>query len=129
VRATIKRLIDAFRGREGYAGMAVYRDGLLLFYDVLDPDLANRSKRLFEESEVTLKASSMAAIVRGFTIAAFRAGSLLVVCRFEGRFTRPPVPVEEETEYAMGQQPAQLLTREEAKREAELLLRRLMSME
>lgn len=125
----IKRLIDAFRGREGYAGMAVYRDGLLIFYDVLDPDLADRNRRLFEVSEATLRASRMTSIIRGFTIATFRAGSLLVVCRFEGRYTRPPVPAEEETEYAMGQQAAHLQTREEAKREAELMLRRLMSID
>jgi hypothetical protein len=125
----IKRLIDAFRGREGYAGMAVYRDDLLLFYDILDPDLADKVKRLFEESEATLRAGSMTSIIRGFTIATFRAGSLLIVCRFEGRFTRLQVPGEEEIEYALGQQAAHLMTREEAKREAELMLRRLMSID
>lgn len=123
----IKRLIDAFRGREGYAGMAVYRDGLLLFCDALDPGLAEKNRRLFEQSETTFKASSMTSIIRGFTIATFRAGSLLVVCRFEGRFTRPHVPAEEETEYATGQQEEHLLTREEAKKEAELILQHLMS--
>lgn len=125
----IKLLADSLRNRDGYAGMAVYRDDLLLFHDVLDPDLADKARRLFEESEIIFKAGGMSAVTRGFTIAAFRAGSLLVVCRFEGRFTRPPVPIEEKTEYSIGQQPAHLMTREEARRDAELTLRRLMSLD
>ena len=125
----IKRLADSIRNREGYAGMAVYRDDLLLFHDVLDPDLADKARRLFEESEIIFKTGGMSAVIRGFTVATFRAGSLLVVCRFGGRFTRPPVPMEEKTEYAMGQQPAHLMAREEAKRDAELMLRRLMSLD
>jgi len=70
----------------------------------------------------------MTSIIRGFTVATFRAGDLLIVCRFEGQFTRPPVPAEENTaEYTPGRQMAHPMTREEAKREAELMLRRLMS--
>jgi hypothetical protein len=122
----IKRLVDFLRSREGYAGMAAYRDGLLLFSDALDADLADKARRLFEVSEADLKAAGMAAVIRGFTVAAFRAESLLIVCRFEGRFSRPPVPAEEKTEYSTGQQAAHLLTREEAKSEAELILRHLL---
>lgn len=122
----IKRLVDSLRNRDGYAGMAAYRDGLLIFYDAFDPVLADKARRLFEECGPALKAGSMALVIRGFTISAFREGSLLVVCRLEGRFTLPVLPEEEEAEYAMGQQEAHLMTREEARKEAELILRHLM---
>ncbi len=123
----IKRLADACRGGEGYAGMAVYHRGILLFRDGLDPDVADKCRRLFEESESVFEATRMAAVIRGFTVTAFRAESLLIVCGFEGRFTRPPELAEEgAAEYASGRQEDHPLTREEAKQEAELILRRLM---
>ncbi len=123
----IKRLADACRGREGYAGMAVYHNGMPLFYDAMGPDLAEKSRRLFEECEAVFKARSMAAVIRGFTVATFRTEGLLVVCRLEGRFTQVPAPAEEDTaEYATGSEEARRITREEAKREAELILRHLL---
>jgi hypothetical protein len=122
----IKRLVDAIRGKEGYAGMAIYHDGRLIFWEALDPGLADKSRRLYEESEATFRQSLMTAVIRGFTVVTFRLSGLLVVCRLEGQFAIPPSPSEETVEYATGRQEEHPLTREEAKNEAEALLRRLL---
>jgi hypothetical protein len=123
----IKRLVDALRGREGYAGMAVYHEDILLFCDAMDADLAEKNKRLYMEGENIFHAACMASVIRGFTVSTFRSGDLLVVCMFEGQFIRPPPPAPEDTvQYAPGREEEHPLTREEARREAELMLQRLL---
>lgn len=110
--------------------MAAYFEGRLLFCDAMDPDLADKHERLFADSESIFHAAGMASVVRGFTISAFRAGDLLIVCRLEGQFSRPPAPAREDTfEYAPGWQEGHPITREEARREAALMLQRLLGME
>ncbi len=60
----IKRLIDSLRGRDGYAGMAIYREGTPIYCDLLDPGLADGHRRLFEESEAIFNKGRMAAVAR-----------------------------------------------------------------
>lgn len=125
----IKRLIDAFRCREGYAGMAIYRENELLFYEGLEPGFADKVRLLFEDNRTAFYTNSIIAIIRGFTVTTFRADDLLIICRLEGRFTPLPRPAAEEPEYLAGQQAAHLMTREEARREAEIMLKKLMSID
>jgi hypothetical protein len=123
----IKLLIDALRDQEGYAGMAVYRGDGLLFCDGLETGLADKMKRLFDDNKAIVRADSMIAVVRGYTINVYMADDILIVCRSEGRFTPVPRPGEEELSFSTGQQASYLITREEAKKEAGLMLKRLMN--
>jgi hypothetical protein len=124
--ALIKRIVDAMRGADGYAGMAVYRGDGMLFSEGLEPAYADTIKALLEETGGHFPVS-ISLIVMGYTISAFMAGELLVICRYEGRFTaRPPLP-DAEPEYTAGQAPPGLITKEEARKEAAAMLKMLMS--
>lgn len=122
----IKALIDALRGREGYAGMAIYLGDGLLFCDGFEHALADRAKSLFSEAESSFSSHRITAVIRGFTVSAFRQDSLLVITRSEGRFTSLPLPGPEEPEYVVTGPVTRLITREEARREAEHMLGQLM---
>lgn len=106
--------------------MAIYHGDRLIFWEALDPGLEEKNRRLYEESEVIFKPGLMTAVIRGFTVVTFRLADLFVVCRLEGQFSRPPAPAEENLEYTMGRQDEHPLTREEARKEAELMLGRLL---
>jgi|GEM_PF-5286244 len=122
----IKSLIDSYRCLEGYAGMAIYRDGGLLFCEGIDPDFTEKMKALFLECGSSFKSTAAMAIIRGFTISVSRLEGLLIISRFEGRFTCSPVVDPEEPEYSTGKPLARLITKEEAKKEAEYMLKQLM---
>ncbi len=123
----IKAAIDALRAREGYAGMAAYRGGRLLFRDGLAPELADTMRSLFDQGEATFNAHTVTVVIRGYTITMFAFEDILLICRVEGRFTPISRPVEEVAEYAPGHEAVRLLAREEARKEAERTLKRLMA--
>ncbi|MDI6897494.1 hypothetical protein [Methanocella conradii] len=122
----LKHLIDTLREQEGYAGMAVYLSNRIIFYEMLEPELLNKIKTVFEEGEAILHAERMMAVIHGYTINAFKAGDALVICRLEGRFTPALQPDEEEPSYTTGHQKQRLIEREEARKEAENILKLLM---
>ncbi len=123
----IKQLVDAMRGSEGYSGMAIYRGDTMLFFEGLEPSYADMIKELFEEIGAHYPAREVSLIIRGYTVRAFVAEDELVICMSEGRHApRPAMPCGE-PEYTAGQAPPGLITREEARKEATAMLKRLMS--
>lgn len=123
----IKQLVDTVRGADGYAGMAVYRGGGMLFSEGLEPAYTDMIKALFEEIGGHFSARGVSLAIRGYTVRAFLAEDKLVICRSEGRFMAMPVLHDREPEYAAGQAPPGLITKEEARKEAAAMLKLLMS--
>lgn len=123
----IKRIVDALRGVDGYAGMAAYSNGCMLFSEGMEPVYVGRIKELFDEAGARFPAGRMTLVIRGYTITVFMAGDILVFCRSEGWFTPLPVLSGEEPEYTAGQAPPGLITKEEARKEAAAMLKALMS--
>ncbi len=122
----IKGLIDTFRGRDGYAGLAIYRNDVLLFCESVEPSFAEKIKQFFLENESAFQTGSTTAMIRGFTITASRLDDLLVISRLEGRFTPSPGMAQEEPEYFLKEPSARLITKEEARKEAEIMLKHLI---
>jgi hypothetical protein len=122
----IKATIDLYRARNGYAGMAIYRDGIALFCEGIEPELTERIRALFIEAESTFHSTYVTATIMGFTVSVNRHGNILIISRFEGKFVPPPAFIHEEVEYSTGEPAPYLITREEARREAEHLLGQLM---
>ncbi len=122
----IKELIDTVRGREGYAGVAIYRGDTLLFCESLELSFAEKIKILFAENEAVYHSKVTAVMIRGFTITASMIDDLLVISRLEGRFMPAPVVTQEEPEYDVKGPEVRLITREEARKEAEIMLKHLI---
>jgi len=122
----IKGLVDVVRRSDGYSGMAIYRDGIMLFSEGMEPSLAGRAKAMLDEVRGRCPARSVSLVVRGYTITALMAGDVLVLCTSEGGHARPALP-DAEPEYTAGQAPPGLITREEARKEAAAMLKLLMS--
>lgn len=121
----IKRIVDTLRGTYGYAGVAIYRGDCLLFYEGWDPGHAGLIKKFYDG--MLLPTDRIAMVIRGYTVTLFMLGGLLVACRSEGRFTPlPPLP-DEEPEYTTGLTTSGLMARDEARKEAEAMLKALMS--
>ncbi len=123
----IKGLVDVTRRSDGYSGMAIYRDGIMLFSEGMEPSFADRIKAMFDEARGHYPARSVSLVIRGYTITALMAEDVLVLCRSEGRFTPRPALPGAEPEYTAGQAPPGLITREEARKEAAAMLKMLMS--
>lgn len=122
----IKRIVDRLRRAEGYAGMAVYRNESLLFHEGWDPGHAARIVELHRGLETRLAAKKTAVVIQGYTVSVFSSGALLVACRSAGRFTGLPALPDEEPEFTSGQAPPGLISREEARREAQAILKSLL---
>jgi len=123
----IKGLVDVVRRSDGYSGMAIYRDGIMLFSEGMEPSLAGRAKAMFDEVRGRCPARSVSLVIRGYTINALMAEDVLILCTSEGRFTPRPALPDAEPEYTAGQAPPGLITREEARKEAAAMLKLLMS--
>ena len=116
----IKAVIDLIRDMPGYAGMAVYFSYNCVYSDLLDRKLVDGMCDLYIES---LHAEAITAIVRGYSILAFSVDDIVVVARFEGRFSRVPAIILETDDIAPAGPAPRLISREEARREAQQLLR------
>jgi hypothetical protein len=122
VSALIKGLIDLVRDMPGYAGMAVYFAHRRVYLDLLDEKYSDGLYDLYLESPGV---TAITAIVRGYSILAFSVGDIVVVSRFEGRyFQAPMISLDEDDIVPAGPAP-RLMSREEARREAQELLRSL----
>ncbi|WP_325376977.1 hypothetical protein [Methanocella sp.] len=122
----IKRIVDLLRSTDGYAGIAIYRGQGLLFCEGWEPSHIARVVEFYSGPASHFQAKRMTLVIQGFTITVFMAGDMLVVCRSAGRFTSIPSLPEEEPDYTAGQAPAGLISREEARKEAEAMLKVLM---
>ena len=122
----IKAVIDLHRARKGYAGMAVYRDGMLLFCEGIEPDFVEMIKALFTDAETAFRSTYASAIIMGFTVSAISRGDIMIISRFEGRFVPSPDIISEDAEYSTGEPAARLITREEAKLQARHIIERLL---
>jgi hypothetical protein len=109
--------------------MAIYRDGIVLFCEGIEPELAERIKTLFTEAESNFHSTCATAIIMGFTVSVNRPGDILIISRFEGRFVPSPAFIDEEVEYSTGEQLAHLITRGEASLEARQMLVRLLKVD
>jgi hypothetical protein len=123
----IKRIVDTMRKSDGYAGMAIYRGDCMLFIEGLEPSYTDTIKALFEETGEHFPARSLSLVIRGYTVAVFTSGDMLVLCRSGGRFAARPALPDVEPEFTAGQAPPGLITREEARKEAAAMLKMLMS--
>ena len=122
----IKATFDLYRAQKGYAGMAIYSDGIALFCEGIEPEIPEKIKALFTEAENTFHSTYATAIITGFTVSVNRQENILIISRFEGRFMPSPAFIHEEVEYSTGEPAPYLITREEARTEAEHLLGQLM---
>ena len=116
----IKGVIDLIRDMPGYAGMAVYLAHNCVYVDLLDRELVDGMYDLLIESSHT---KAVTAIVRGYSILAFSVGDMVAVARFEGRYFQVPTIRPEDDDIAPAESAPRLMSREEARREAEQLLR------
>lgn len=119
----IKGAIDMVRELPGYAGMAVYLVNGCIYQDALDEKLAAGMYDLFYERSRMDNATTLTAIIRGYSILAFSVGDLAVVARFEGRYFQAPKICPEEDDIAPVEPTPRLMSRDEARREAQELLR------
>lgn len=122
----IKPIVDLMRSTDGYAGMAIYRGRDLLFCEDWEPAHVARVVELYDGLASRFHARNTALVIKGYTINIFMAGDMLVACRSEGRFTALPALPDDAPEYTSGQAPAGLISREEARKEAEAMLKMLM---
>jgi hypothetical protein len=122
----IKASVDVYREQKGYAGMAIYLGCQPLFREGIEPAFADKIKALFLEAEETFYSTRAAINILGFTVSATRKEEFLIISRFEGRFVPFPDIITEDEDYTTGEPATPLITREEARREAEHLLRQLM---
>ena len=116
----IKGVIDVIRDIPGYAGMAVYFAQRCAYSDILDEKYADGMYDLYVESPGV---KAITAIMRGYSILAFGVGDIIVVSRFEGRYFRVPDISPEEDDIVPAGPAPRLMSREEARREAQELLR------
>jgi hypothetical protein len=121
VSALIKGMIDVIREMPGYAGMAVYFAHDCVYADVIDRNIADGMYDLLIDSS---RKRSITAIVRGYSILAFEVGDTAVVARFEGRYFHMPKLSLEEDDIVASEPAPRLISRDEARREAQQLLRR-----
>lgn len=105
--------------------MAVYKGEACLFFEGIDPSLAGSIRLFIISAERSSPFCRMSAIVRGFTISAFRTDDLLIVAMLEGRLTPSPPVNEEEAEYLTLETVPGLPGVDEARRDAERFLRQL----
>ena len=122
----IKQSIDALRRSGRYAGAAVYRGQDLLFCEGLEPGIISHLKDLFDGIKSRFPSGRASLILQGYTITMLMSGELVIICRYEGRFSVVPALPEEEPEYMAGQAPAGLISREEARKEAAAMLKMLL---
>lgn len=120
--ALIKGIIDRTRSAPGYAGMAVYYENACMYIDILDADLADGLYRLFKDA-CRSNVKAVTAIMRGYSVVAFNVGELDVVARLEGRYAARLQIKSEDDEITVAEPAACLITREEARREAQELLK------
>ena len=118
--ALIKGVIDVVRKMPGYAGMAVYFAHDCVYTDMIDQKIADGMYDLFINSS---SAKSVTAIVRGYSILAFGVGDAAVVARFEGRYFHMPKLSPDEDDIIASEPAPRLISRDEARREAQQLLR------
>lgn len=120
--ALIKGVIDRARGTPGYAGMAVYYENACVYIDILDADLADGLYSLFKDA-CRSNVKAVTAIVRGYSVMAFNVGELAVVARLEGRYAATLKINAEDDDIALAEPAPCLITREEARHEAQELLK------
>jgi hypothetical protein len=119
VSALIKGVIDVVREMPGYAGMAVYFAHDCVYADAIDTKIADSMYDLFNLPH----AKSFTAIVRGYSILAFGVGDTAVVARFEGRYYHIPKLSLGEDDIVASEPAPRLISRDEARREAQKLLK------
>lgn len=117
----IKGVIDVVRETPGYAGMAVYFAHDCVYADAIDRNIADGMYDLLIDGS---HVKSITAIVRGYSILAFSVGDTAVVARFEGRYFHMPRLSPEEDDIVALEPAPRLISRDEARREAQQLLRR-----
>jgi hypothetical protein len=120
VSALIKGVIDVIREMPGYAGMAVYFAHECVYADAIDRNIADGMYDLFNNYSHT---KSITAIVRGYSLLAFGVGDTAVVARFEGRYFHIPRLSLDEDDIVASEPAPRLISRDEARREAQQLLR------
>ena len=122
----VKALIDAARQTPGYAGLAVFARGDVLFEEHLD--LAYASGLLALRARLACRAlpggPCLTAATSAFTFHVIDMGEMVAVLQLAGRFTGAPRLSCPEPEFAESPSArAGLPTREEVRREAEALLK------
>lgn len=119
VSALIKEAIDRLRESPGYAGMVLYLEEETAFIEGIEPELADGLRALLPQN-----AKSITAIMRGYSLIVLRSEDMVAIARLEGRYGTVPAITIEEDDIAIVEPVPRLMTREEARHEAEELLRR-----
>lgn len=99
--------------------MAIYYESVCVYIDLIDEGLADGMYRIFAESP----GKRVTAIARSYTIMALDVSELTVVARLEGRYAALPDIGPDDDDIAIAEPAPRLMTRDEARLEAQELLK------